>query len=937
MRHTMVAGVVLAALGGLVPEAKAGFAFDSSVYAEGERLSEKGCANGSWSVPGGEAVPTRDAGRGIAINSSGGVSFTADAEPDGPSATYDFTFSCEGLISSVPEEIPAGERACLCPYEFSDGTTGLCALGDGRWQGLVAEGVSLAPHETIECRVEMREQAGDAFVSYLVKKDAAWVRLATQAGRAWFRAGVSSSDVRVATFAGAGHVASFAGAEGAGSERRTLYWIGGASGDWSSAANWSLTAGGDSADVVPSFGDIAVVPGKVTLADGKDSASVQDLTVEVAEDGAKEILGGTLSVEPTVDLTRPRAGKALTVTCPSGIFNERYDNIAYTWTRGDAKATWEAEPVSVKASFTPTAADYGHWFRLQAEIGGETKLDTRFYFSRLPVLYMTTDDGLTPTPAKEEHAGHIFVQGNDEWKSLYDGAMTIKVRGNSTKNYPKKPWKLKLDKKTAMFGIEKSKHWVLLANYNDMSQLRGKLAADLANDIGSLGMESTWVECILNGEPQGLYQFMEHIRIDPARVPVYDWEDQAKSYGATDTDFSAIDDALEADPGSIDISGGYLFEFSEEYDEVSKFTTYAGKLEMRTMLNKPEFLYTSTNMMNWCKGYLQQYWDAVTSPTRMSDGRHYSEYADLDSMVAYWLVNELFANNDATKKSRYAYIDRGGKLFFGPVWDFDWGCGSVVVTSKAEYWACAKDNGGDRSRKYGFMKEWASDDCFCRKLYKRYWEIRERYEEVFKDGGLIDTYAPQLAEAGEVNDALWPRSRTAAEDRAILKDYLARRAVWLDKQFASVETLMASLKCDIQSAQSNWDPDATRPASGEVPEIGLEWVREMLEPADVSYAYASAEKLSDAVTSVPTPWGKTTPLWQDYIAGTDPDPKGTNATLRITGFSVVDGAPVIRYSPDLGEKRRYTVLGRESLDDEAGWHEQREGDRFFKVKVSMPE
>lgn len=125
-----------------------------------------------------------------------------------------------------------------------------------------------------------------------------------------------------------------------------------------------------------------------------------------------------------------------------------------------------------------------------------------------------------------------------------------------------------------------------------------------------------------------------------------------------------------------------------------------------------------------------------------------------------------------------------------------------------------------------------------------------------------------------------------------------------------------------------------RPSGGLVPEAKAGFAFDSSVYA--SYAYASAEKLSDAVTSVPTPWGKTTPLWQDYIAGTDPDPKGTNATLRIIGFSVVDGAPVIRYSPDLGEKRRYTVLGRESLDDEAGWHERREGDRFFKVKVEMP-
>lgn len=62
-----------------------------------------------------------------------------------------------------------------------------------------------------------------------------------------------------------------------------------------------------------------------------------------------------------------------------------------------------------------------------------------------------------------------------------------------------------------------------------------------------------------------------------------------------------------------DISGGYLFEFSEEYDEVSKFTTSSGVLGVRTMMKSPEYLYTNTDMFNYCQDYLQKYWDACTS------------------------------------------------------------------------------------------------------------------------------------------------------------------------------------------------------------------------------------------------------------------------------------------------------------------------------------
>ena len=144
--------------------------------------------------------------------------------------------------------------------------------------------------------------------------------------------------------------------------------------------------------------------------------------------------------------------------------------------------------------------------------------------------------------------------------------------------------------------------------------------------------------------------------------------------------------------------------------------------------------------------------------------------------------------------------------------------------------------------------------------------MREHYEDVFKDGGLIDQYTTVLAEASAVDDNLWwsrrssGERRTAAEDRAILKSFLARRADWLDAQFESVDTLMASLKCSIQTnpasdeeiaAQANWSPDAVREAETledgtKIPEIRLEWIRSQLEPADAGFGWATDQQLKDA-------------------------------------------------------------------------------------------
>ena len=949
LRFAFPAALALAAA-----RAWAGFSFDASNYGDGEELSVKGTEGGSWVFADPDEKPVGDGTGSVRFGADSDFSFAAEDVPDGTLAVYDCEFTFAAFLDCEPPESPAGMLGAVVPATPDGADSGFYVAGDGRWNEVYAPDVDVAVDNALSFRLRLREAGGIRFISYFAKDSSGgYVPLRTRSGRKEFRAGETTSEVRVVEIQGAGSLSRLNGVESMpGSEPRPLYWVGGGSGDWSDGANWSLTDGGESANEAPKSGDVAFLADEVALTvDGK-TAKVRDLAVEVGESGG-EVIGGAIAASLSADLSRPRIGKALAIESSAGIFGVT-PSVKYAWTRGSATKAWEASPFSTAASFTPQKGDLGHWFRVTAEADDGSTLDRTFYFSRFPVLYMTTDDGLTPTAAKEEHEGKVYVQGNDDWKSPYDGKMYIKVRGNSTKNYLKKPWKLKLDKKTDMFGFGKSKHWVLLANYNDMSQMRGRLAADFANDIGSLGMDSTWVECVLNGELQGLYQFGEHIRVDANRVNVYDWEDNAKKYASTEEDFSGLDAMIEAGE-PVDLSGGYLFEFSQEYDDISKFTTKSGKLEMLTMFSRPEYAYTSTNMMNWCKAYMQDFWDAVTSADRRNaKGKYYTEYADMDSMVAYMLVCELFANNDATKKSRYAYIDRGGKLFFGPVWDFDWGCASIRVGNNPEYWACSKDNEGDNSRKYSFQKEWASDVNFCRKLYTRYWEVRERYEDVFKDGGLIDRYATLLAEASEVDDALWwdrrsgSEKRTAAEDRAILKSFLAARAQWLDAQFASVDTLMASLKCTIQSnsasdeviaAQAGWSPDAVREAETladgtEIPEIRLEWIRTQLEPADASIGWATDQQLKDAAVAVPTAWGKGIPLWQDYVAGTKPD--DADDVFRITGFGVAsDGTIDVQYYPDLGDRRTYTILGCGNLGE--AWHEKSGGDRFFKVKVSMPE
>ena len=87
---------------------------------------------------------------------------------------------------------------------------------------------------------------------------------------------------------------------------------------------------------------------------------------------------------------------------------------------------------------------------------------------------------------------------------------------------------------------------------------------------------------------------------------------------------------------------------------------------------------------------------------------------------------------------------------------------------------------------------------------------------------------------------------------------------------------------------------------------------------------------------------KATPVWQDYVAGTDP----TNAASKFTAkIEMKDGSPVVTWSPALNGEgvregtRIYRVWGKANLDD-AAWSKVSDSNesayRFFRVTVEMP-
>lgn len=240
--------------------------------------------------------------------------------------------------------------------------------------------------------------------------------------------------------------------------------------------------------------------------------------------------------------------------------------------------------------------------------------------------------------------------------------MSMKGRGNATWSaYPKKPYAIKMDERTEMFGMPEHKRWVMLAMYRGF--IGNPMEAEMERRTESIEWcpSGVFVELVLNGAHQGVYYFCEQIRLDKNRINI-------KELDPTDTDPQKI-------------TGGYLLEYDNLYDEQYKFRSEFFKdvegNDLPIMLKNPDTDVPDCQF-NYIKNYIHDF-EAALSDDRKLATREYAEYVDIDTFIDCWFVWETVGNYEAFKpRSVFMYKGRDGKdspegtvckLKCGPLWD----------------------------------------------------------------------------------------------------------------------------------------------------------------------------------------------------------------------------------------------------------------------------
>ncbi len=310
-------------------------------------------------------------------------------------------------------------------------------------------------------------------------------------------------------------------------------------------------------------------------------------------------------------------------------------------------------------------------------------------YTGLPVLYVNTPKGVEIN-SKEDWTKKTTLTltdaENPKW-NFKDDTTSIRGRGNSTWEQPKKPYALKLNNKTEIMGMPKHKRWVLIANYLDNSFLKNHMAFYLSEKFEmDYTVRGEFVNLVFNGVYRGLYWLGEAIKVDKKRVNIYDGEDEM-----ADTDDKDL-----------------LIEMDSHYDEVVKF--HSSIRNMPYMVKNDDYFYDEDNNNEMTSGgtaRLERFQNKIATLENLlypdyetnnnckvntnncsAPDEAYKGIIDVESWAKFWLINEIMDNTELNepKSAYFTYQNKkeGDVFKAGPVWDFDAGATKALTSVKLD-------------------------------------------------------------------------------------------------------------------------------------------------------------------------------------------------------------------------------------------------------------
>lgn len=446
-------------------------------------------------------------------------------------------------------------------------------------------------------------------------------------------------------------------------------------------------------------------------------------------------------------------------------------------------------------------------------------------------------------PAPYYEACTVSLTDTDKTLLLDSVNADVKVRGNWTTSYDKKPLRIKFEEAQNLLGLNDGatfKNWLLLAEYKDASLLRNKAALSLARDLlaedGLYASDAAFVEVVINGQYWGVYLLAEQQQIDADRVNIT----EAKE-GYTGIDIGYF----------LELDGYYMHEeplqqFHVDYADNGELIPFDGADGGgRTMkcLSDPKFgrkneigitikneIY-SEEQHDFIASYVNNVYDIlyaaayrgeayvfdddytqIAKSTALTPREAVERVIDVSSLADVYLINELLCDADIYWSSFFMSVDFGPagnkKLTFEAPWDYDSAMGNKDRCADGTGFYAANIvpdvNGGPKGNgEYETINPWLAVLA-----YEEWYQdlITEKWTKAYDSGIFERTYAmiasdqEQCAEAFARNYEKWDNIR----NRSAFVAELSPQSAACNTQKEAAEFLLDWLKKRVDFLNNYW-------------------------------------------------------------------------------------------------------------------------------------
>lgn len=387
----------------------------------------------------------------------------------------------------------------------------------------------------------------------------------------------------------------------------------------------------------------------------------------------------------------------------------------------------------------------------------------KYQLTDVPTLYLTIPDAVgkdinsvlfkdRSTNTAEYH--NVTIQVVDKSNSLenFTDDAEIKVRGNSTAECMKKPYRIKFPKKHKhdLLGLGYDKrNWVLLANFLDPAMIRNAMSYYIGQEVGEPFCPGyKFVDVVINDEYRGTYQITDQIEVGKNRIDV----DETDGWYVEVSRIDMIEDPCLV-AGSLPISIK-----NPEPDAAAEIAVL--KNEVADWFDNVSKLFFSYNQ------------SVFTDPQT-----GWRAYFDEESLVDYYLAVNLGGDYDGFMTVKM-YREPDGKMFVGPLWDKDLSAGNYEDGTKL----IEEHNNGQF---VNYLNVLLKDPVFVKKIHdKLHAMVNDGIDKALQDYvGKIDA---EIAMTEPLNSTKWAgysswklSFNTHADAIKQLRDYYTKRIPFL--------------------------------------------------------------------------------------------------------------------------------------------------------------